>query len=144
MGLVYSSIRPYHARALALFILFPAFLFLRKQSDTPSFGRTGPDKVLAAYLLLSAILYFREESLTYTFTNSLRLVFYLFIDIFLPYFVISRSLKNLQSFRDALLSLVLAIMVLAPMAFFEFAKSWLLYHTLGWRCLIWVAVIRVT
>jgi O-antigen ligase len=86
---------------------------------------------LVAYLLLTAILYFREDSLTYTFTNSLRQVFYLIIDVLLPYFVISRSLKNLQSFRDALLSLVLAIMVLAPMAFFEFAKSWLLYQSLG-------------
>lgn len=133
MGLVNFLFDLTYARVLALLILFPSFLYLRKQSDTPAFGRTGPDKVLAAYLLLTAILYFREGSstyVTYTFTNSLRQVFYLFIDIFLPYFVISRSLKSLQSFRDALLSLVLAIMVLAPMAFFEFAKSWLLYQSL--------------
>jgi hypothetical protein len=131
MGLVSFVIDLNYARMLALAVLLPAYLFLRKQSDTPSFGRTGPDKVLIAYLTLTAILFFRPEGADYTLANSFRQVFYLSIDIFLPYFVISRSVKNIQSFRDALLSLVLAIMVLAPMAFFEFAKSWLLYQSMS-------------
>lgn len=114
-----------HARILALLILLPAFLALKRQGDTTPFGRTAPDKALAAYLLLTATLFLRETSLT----NSLRETFYLFMDIFLPYYVISRSLKNMQSFRDALLSLVLAIMVLAPIAVFESYKHWLLYSS---------------
>jgi O-antigen ligase len=116
-----------HARLLALFILLPAFLFLRKQSDTPSFLRTGPDKTLFAYLLLTALLFSRGDSVT----NMMRGVFYLFIDIFLPYYVISRSLKDMQSIRDALASLALSIMVLAPLAVFESYKSWLLYAPLA-------------
>jgi O-antigen ligase len=121
-----------HARILALFMLLPVYLFLRRQSDTSSFGSTGPDKALAAYLLLSALLYLRDDSHdTRTLTNSLRHAFYLFIDIFLPYFVISRSLKNMQTFRDAILSLVLAIMVIALFAIFESSKQWLLYASVS-------------
>jgi O-antigen ligase len=116
-----------YARLLALFIFLPAFLFLRKQSDTPSFLRTGPDKILFAYLLLTTILFFRGDSMT----NVMRQVFCLFIDVFLPYYVVSRSLKDMQSFRDALLSLVLPIMLLAALAVFESYKSWLLYAPLA-------------
>ena len=133
MGLINFFFELTHARVLALLILLPAYLFLRRQIDTPSFGRTAPDKALAAYLLLTAILYFREESVT----NSMRQVFYLFIDVFLPYFVISRSLKNMQSFRDAILSLVLAVMVVAPLAMFEFSKGWLLYSSLLSKLDLW-------
>lgn len=126
MGLINFLFDISHARILALFILIPAFLSLLQKSDIPSFGRTGSDKALAAYFLLTIMLHLRETSLT----DTLRQAFYLFIDVFLPYFVISRSLKNLQSFRDALLSFVLAIMVLAPLAVFEFTKHWLLYSYL--------------
>lgn len=115
-----------HARIMALFILLPAYVSLIRRGDTLSFGRTATDKVLSTYLVLTAVLYFREPTLT----NAFRQVFYLFIDIFLPYFVISRSLKNLQAFRDASLSLELAIMVLAPLAILESYKHWLLYSSL--------------
>ncbi|GAO34670.1 ligase [Sulfuricella sp. T08] len=126
MGLINYFFDLSHARILALFILLPVFFALIRRTGTLSFGRTGPDKVLAAYLLLTALLYLRETSVT----DTLRQTFYLFIDVFLPYFIISRSLKNLQAFRDALLSLVLAIMVVALFAAFEAAKQWLLYQPL--------------
>lgn len=126
VGLINYFFNLSHARILALLILLPAFFYLQRQDDTHPFGRTGPDKALTAYLLLTIMLYLRETTLT----DTLRQGFYLFTDVFLPYFVISRSLKNLQAFRDALLSLVLAIMVLAPFAIFEAIKHWLLYSTL--------------
>ena len=126
MGMINYIFDLSHARILSLFILLPAFFTLLWQVDTAAFGRTGPDKLLAAYLLLTSILLLREDNIT----NTMRQIFYLFIDVFLPYFVISRSLKNLQSFRDALLSLVLAIIVLAPLAVFESVKHWLLYSSL--------------
>ncbi len=127
MGLINFLFDLSYLRVLSLIILLPAFLFLRGQNDNLSFGRTGPDKAIAAYLLLVVILFLRGDSLT----NFMREILYLFIDIFLPYYVISRSLKNLQTFRDALLSLVLAIMVLAPLAIFESFKHWLLYASLN-------------
>ena len=115
-----------HARILALFILLPAYYSLIRQNSTLSFGRTGPDKLLLAYLFLTAALNLRDSSIT----DTLRQIFYLFMDVFLPYFVISRSLKNIQAFKDALMSLVLAIMLVALIAVFESFKHWLLYESL--------------
>jgi O-antigen ligase len=126
MGLINYFFALSHARILALFILLPAFFTLIRNSDVPSFGKTGTDKILTAYILLILILYLRQASVTDTFRQAI----YQFLDVFLPYFVISRSLKTLQGFKDALLSLVLAIMLLALFAIFETLKSWLLYSSL--------------
>lgn len=125
LGLVSNLFQLTHARFLALFVLLPTYFYLNRQGDTLPFGRTGTDKVLALYLLLTAILYLRDMTLT----DILRYIFYLFLDVFLPYFVISRSLKNLQIFKDALLSLVIAIMLLALLGTFESSRNWLLYRS---------------
>ena len=116
-----------YLRLLALVILFPAFLFLRKQPDTEPFGRTLPDKLLAGFLILQIMLMMGISS----FTNTLRIgVFYSFIDIFLPYYVASRGLRNLQGFRDALMGFVLAALLLSVIGAFEFTRHWLLYSSL--------------
>ncbi len=112
-----------HPRILEFFILLPAFFFLRRQSDAVPFGRLWPDKALLAYFLLTVVLTARDT----TVTNTLRTAFYQLFGALLPYFVISRSLRSLPAFRDALLSFVVAIMVLAIIAIFEFGKFWLLY-----------------
>lgn len=125
MGLINEFFELSHARILELFILLPAFFVLLQRRDTLVFGRTGPDMLLAVYILLTTLLYLREASVTAT----LRGAFYLFIEVFLPYFVISRSLKDLQAFRTALLSLVLAIMVAALIAIFETVFHWPLYYS---------------
>lgn len=127
LGLINYVFELPHSRLLSLFILLPVSLLLMRRSDTTSFGRTWPDKAMAGYLLLLAVLSFRGDS----FTNSLRQIFYLFTDIYLPYYVFSRSLTNLQAFRDTSISLVLAIMVLALLGSFEFLKHWLLYSSLS-------------
>ncbi len=116
-----------HARLLALTVLLPAYLSLRKRPGTEHFGRTLADKLLAGYLVLAFL-----QSLEYApFTTTLRKgVFYAFIDVFLPYYVASRSLKNLRDFRDALMSFAMAALVLSPILFFEFARFWLLYQPL--------------
>jgi O-antigen ligase len=126
MGLVNYIFELSHVRILELFILLPAYFALQRQRDNVSFGRYSPDKALAAYLLLAVIL----SLLATTLTDAMRYTFYLFIDVFLPYYVVSRSLKNLRSFRDALLSFVLAVMVVGLLAAFESYKHWLLYGSL--------------
>ncbi len=127
LGLVSYLFLLSYPRILELFVLLPAFFRLIQKSDTISFGKTGTDKVLIAYLLLTVALYLRDTTLTDTLRQSL----YLFLDVFLPYFVISRSLKNLQGFKDALLSFVIAIMLLALIAVFEAVKYWPLYGALN-------------
>lgn len=121
-GLINYLFELSHARILSLLILLPALFTLPR--DRLAFGRTGVDKIFAAYLLLIIVLQARDATLTSAF----RQIFGLFIDVFLPYFVISRHLKSLQDFRDALLSLVLAIMMLALVGIFEASRYWLLYE----------------
>ncbi|WP_397449718.1 O-antigen ligase family protein [Pseudomonas sp. NA-150] len=115
-----------HIRLLSLCVLLPAFFALRKQEDTLPFGRTWPDKLLAASLVLTSLLYLRET----TPTDTLRQTLYLFTDVFLPYYVASRALKELSDFKDALFGLLLAAMVLAIIGVCEFSRHWLLYNAL--------------
>lgn len=126
LGLINYLFALDHVRLLALLILLPAFFTLRKRAGTLPFGRTWPDKLLALYLLLSALLHLRETTLT----DTLRQTLYLFTDVFLPYYVASRALKQLSDFKDAMLAFALAAMVLALIGVFEYARHWLLYSAL--------------
>ena len=63
-----------------------------------------------------------------TLTDSMRQGFYAFSDVFLPYYVLSRTLRDLEGFRNALSGFVIAAMILAAIGFFEFSRHWLLYH----------------
>jgi O-antigen ligase len=125
-GLINYAFSLSHERLLALVLFFPAYLHLLQRVDLTSFGRLAADKALAAYLILAAALSVRQGS----FTGFLRECFYLFIDIFLPYFVASRILKDIHGFRDTLLSFLLASLIVAVVAVFEFLKGWLLYRPL--------------
>ncbi|MHB1140958.1 MAG: O-antigen ligase family protein [Sulfuricaulis sp.] len=125
MGLINYFFELSHVRILELFILFPAFLLLLRRSGVPPFGKMWPDRLLAAYIFLIVALQLRDT----TVTDTARQAFYMFIDVFLPYFVISRSLKSVESFRTALLSFVLAAMVNALIAVFETFRYWPLYHS---------------
>jgi O-antigen ligase len=123
LGLIQHFFRIDYLRLLALAVLLPAFVSLRTQPDVEPFGRTLPDKLIAASIVLGFFLQLRTS-----FTDALRAgVFYSFIDIFLPYYVASRGVKNLQGFRDALMAFVIAALVLAAIGAFEFVRRWLLY-----------------
>ena len=113
-------------RILSLLVLLPCALVLWRQQETRRFGGHPADWLLLGYLALQAALQFG----TNTFTNTLRSGFYSYLDAFLPYYVASRSLRNMDDFRDALLSFAMAVMLMAPIAAFEFLKHWLLYSAL--------------
>jgi hypothetical protein len=113
-----------YIRLLTLAVLLPAFLSLRTQPDIERFGRSIPDKLVVGYIILNLLLQLTVDTLTSSLRHG---VFYAFTDIFLPYYVASRSLKNLQGFRDALMAFVVAALVLSAIGAFEFARHWLLY-----------------
>lgn len=117
-----------HIRLLALFILLPAWYSIRKQKDVTPFGGFWVDRIVVGYLAYQLILYFSGS----TFTNALRNgVLYSFTDVFLPYYVASRSLRNIKHFRDAMASFITAAMILSVLAVFESFWHWLLYNTLN-------------
>ena len=128
LGVVKLIMNFNYFRLLSLTILLPAFLFLKKQQDNDRFGRSLPDKLIVGYLAVICILILISS----TFTHALRAgVIYPFIDVFLPYYVASRSLKSLKEFRDVLVSFILAGLVLCVIGIFEYMRHWLLYSGLS-------------
>jgi hypothetical protein len=125
-GLINYFVELSYPRILALVLLLPAFLQLHRRSDVPALGKLAADKWLLAYLLLSVLLVLRET----TVTDALRQGFNLFIDILVPYFVISRMLVSVEKFREALLGFVIAVMILSLIGVFEAERHWLLYAPL--------------
>jgi len=128
LGLIKHFFTIDYIRLLTLAVLLPAFLSIRTRLDTERFGRSIPDKLISSYIVLNFLLMFTAS----TFTNTLRHgVFYAFVDIFLPYYIASRSVKNLQDFRDTLMAFAVAALVLSAIGAFEFARHWLLYAPVG-------------
>lgn len=126
MGLINFLFSLSHQRMLSLVVLLPVFLTLVRQEKTLPFGRMWPDKLLIIYIVLISVLYLRETSITNTFRQG----FYQFTDIFLPYYVLSRYLKNTRSFHEVLLCFVVAVMVLALIGLFEVVRHWPLYSSI--------------
>lgn len=116
-----------HIRLLALAVLLPAFFSLLARPEGEPFGRRWPDRLVVLYIGLNFALMLVSSSST----NALRHgMFYAFTDIFLPYYVASRSLRSLAAFRDAMTAFVMAALVLAAIGIFESAKHWVLYNSL--------------
>ena len=115
-----------HLRLLALVVLLPLFLRLWTGGASQPLSRHPADKFLLVYLLLAALLQLRESNVT----STLRGMFYLFTDVFLPYYVISRGVKTMDDFKHAILGFVLAALPLAAMAVWETWQSWNLYSAL--------------
>lgn len=116
-----------HIRLLSLTVLLPAWYFIRKHQDTEPFGRFWADRLILCYLFVNAALAFGFGN----FTAELRsAVIYPFMDIFLPYYVASRSLRSLAAAKDALASLGVSCLILGTIGIFEFFKHWLLYSSL--------------
>lgn len=113
-------------RLLALTVLLPAAYVLYRQQAGHGERLNTIDWLLIAYLLLNMALQYLAISLTATMRNA----FYSFIDVFLPYYVLSRSLRTHAELRDAATSFVVAGLVLAVIGMFEFSRHWLLYYQL--------------
>jgi len=126
MGVINFLFNLSYIRLLELTLLLPVAILLFSQKDTLAFGKTTPDKLLATYILLSIVLYLRSTTLT----DTLRFSFYAFIDVILPYYVISRYLRNRNQFHEAIVALVVAGLILSAIGIFEYLRHWLLYSSL--------------
>lgn len=125
-GIINYFITINYFRLLSIFLLLPAYLHLRRQKDTHPFGKSLADIFLLGYLIVGLALQAQLD----TTTNVLRTCFYHFIDIFLPYYVVSRGLKDTSAIKEFCASLVMGATPLAVIGFFEFVKHWLLYSQL--------------
>ena len=118
-----------HARGLILFILLP--LFFRIMA-APSWRNRlvlamPTDKYMLAYLVLLSGLCFRAPTLTEIF----RQIMLKWVDIFLPYYVISRSIRDERSLRHVFWAILLSSGFLSAAGLFEEVKKWDPYGATG-------------
>lgn len=110
-------------RLLALALLLPATLVLAQRSSTARLGSSAVDWMVIGYLCLMSLLAFREGNVT----SGFRAVVVLWVEVFLPYYVASRSLRSEEDFKQAMTGFLLAAMVVALIALFEMLRRWKLY-----------------
>ena len=125
-GLVNYIITLTHPRFIELIILLPAALVIFRNNNF-KFTKIWADKLLLIYILLLIALELRDTTLT----DALRKSFYIFIDVFLPYYVASRSIKDLSQMKTVLSAFVTSAAVFSLIAVFESVKHWILYNALG-------------
>ena len=126
-GLVNFLFSVDYVTVLSLTILLPAYLSLRKLPDIKPFLSYTTDKILLVYLVLDTMLLIRGT----TFTDVMRSAVFNYTDVFLPYYVASRSIRNLQQLKEVIIALVLASMLAGVIALYEYAQFWLLYAQLA-------------
>jgi hypothetical protein len=112
-----------HYRLLGLTLLLPTALFLYQRSSTPRLGASPVDWMVLGYVVLLSMLSFRDGSAT----SGLRTILSLWIDIFLPYYVASRSIRTLEGMKQAMTGFVIGAMLVGALAMFEVLRSWKLY-----------------
>lgn len=113
-----------HYRLLALVLLLPCAWRLAQRRSTIQYFRSPVDWLVLGYLILNSILAFRGGN----FTSDTRAALMLWIDVFIPYYVASRSIQSTEAFRHALVGLVLGGMLLSALAVVEVLRSWKLYE----------------
>lgn len=112
-----------HYRLLGVTLLLPVAFALFQRASTPRVGSSPVDWWVLGYLALMSLLAFRPGNVT----SGLRTVLSLWIDIFLPYYVASRSIRNEEGLRHAMTGFVVASMILSLVAIFEMLRGWKLY-----------------
>jgi O-antigen ligase len=126
-------------RLLSFCILLPTAWRLRKQKDRVAVkGLGAASGLLLAYGALQVALFVHAEApgqalAQESFTDVLRRAFLFIIDTYLLYVVASRTCTSRRAITEALASLCLACVIMAPIAVFESLRHWLLYFDLSGR-----------
>jgi hypothetical protein len=125
-------------RLLSCCVLLPLTVrqWRSKKAVAAPFGFGAVDVFLIAYGALFTLLYVPGDwapghvVLPDSLTNLLRRAFLFFIDVYIVYFVVSRTCSSRGAIVDALAAFCLSCALLAPMAVYESFKGWGLYAAL--------------
>ncbi len=116
-----------YPRLLLWLVLLPALIMAPKPPKEAAFGAISSDYLLLGSGLLVFLLQLPGDSIT----NGLRVFVYFLSDAFLVYYTFSRLVTDELSLRQALWGVTLGIMLICPVAMFEFSSHWLLYDGLA-------------
>ena len=125
-GLVNYFVTMDHIRLLNLALLLPVAVRLMSDRREVTNASRWPDLLLMMFLAYRFVM----QATVDNFTGDMRNVFALVVDVWLPYYVASRSLRELPAFRDALGAFIVSLSVVALIAIFEVMRGWLLYEGL--------------
>lgn len=126
LGLVNQLLLIDYSRMLALCILLPAVFRIRRERTGEEGRFLWPDIFVVGFIATQLGLRFTVDSAT----NTMRYAIYAGLDVWLPYYVGSRTLRDVRAFREVIVSFVMAAMVMALIAAFEAARYWLPYTSL--------------
>ena len=112
---------------LSAIVLAPVCLKARRLAIARGDKACLPDKILAAYIVLNLVLQSQYD----VSTNVARSALAWGLDVLIPYYAISRSVKDVKSFREVLMSFTIASMLVSLVGVFEFVRHWILYASAG-------------
>jgi hypothetical protein len=113
-------------RTLNLVVLLPLAISCSRSKSAPRAISNSADIALLGFLFIKFINHAIDDSLV----GMARYAFYLVVDIWVPYYAASRSLRSIESFRRVAAALLVATVILSLFAIFESARHWLLYESL--------------
>ena len=114
-----------YLRILTLMFLLPVCLREYAKAKKNKSKAHGADILIAIYLAYITALSLRQTDVI----GFGRQVFNFSVDVAIPYYAISRSLKTLADIQKALLYFVMGGTVIAALATFEYLRSWILYSS---------------
>lgn len=122
-GVVNQLLGLTNARVLALALLLPMLFATAGSVDRQRRAYVAPDLLVVSYVLLLIALEYRNSDIT----NVMRVAVTHALDILIPYFAFSRTVRNVLDFQKALLGFVVAVLPLSLVSMLEVAKGWHLY-----------------
>lgn len=126
MGILNYLMTITYPRFISVLILLPAALLISKKNNL-KFLSLWSDKFLLMYILISALASLRHT----TFTDALRHLLYGYTDLFLPYYVASRGIKNIDEMKHALFAFMTIAIITSIFAIFEYTRNWLLFSRIS-------------
>jgi O-antigen ligase len=116
-----------YVQILTIILLLPLCIQARKQAILNKTKSFLPDKILGIYILLNLIIQAQYDIPT----NVVRSILNWVVDVVVPYYAISRSIKDIKSLNEVMMSFVVAAAVASLDGVFEFFRHWVLYRQAG-------------
>jgi O-antigen ligase len=118
---------------LSFFLLTPIALRLRKAKGAAgSYESAGLDILLLSYGVLQSCRFVLPEIApgiisAFTATDAIRRAFVFFFSVYIPFYVIGRSIRDQRQMLEAMAMFCLACGLLSSIAIFESLDHWLIY-----------------
>lgn len=126
-GLINQVFELDHIRLLNLVLLVPVMLRIAQEPAHAGLrGVSAAGWFLGGYLALLGVMTLLLASVTVT----MRTIFLLWLDAWVPFYVACHTLNRRGALRDLAVAFGLAGVLLAAISIIEFGKGWLLYSSL--------------